>query len=123
MYVRWRSRPRTRLPRSPLLTAVVVACRRVNGKPRQRVVAYLAGIREKFIGEHERQHEKFWNRVDARLDELALDPATRANIEASIAARVPRVTDEDQAQFAAEAARFRRDIAAELASIGIRLPG
>ncbi len=122
MFVRWQRRSRKRYGGSPLLAAVIVECRRVDGKPRQRTVAYLGGIRERFVGEHERRHEKFWNRVDARLDELGLDPSTRASIEASIAARVPRVTDENQAVFAAEAARVRREIAADLTSIGIRPP-
>ena len=61
--------------------------------------------------------------VDARLDELGLAAATRASIEASIEARVARVTDENQAVFAAEAARVASEIAADLASIGIRPPG
>ncbi len=101
MFVRWQRRRRKRYGGSPLLTAVLVESRRVDGDPRQRTVAYLAGIREKFIGEHERAHRKFWRKVDERLDELALDPATRARIEAGVAARVPRVTDENQAQFGA----------------------
>ncbi len=123
MFVRWQRRSRKRYGAPPLLTAVLVECRRVDGKPRQRTVAYLAGIRERFVGKNAWQHDRFWSRVDTRLDELALDPQTRATIEASIAARVPRVTDENQAQFAAEAAHARREIAAELTSIGIRPPG
>ena len=123
MFVRWQRRSRKRYGRSRLLTAVLVECRRVDGKPRQRTVAYLGGIREKFIGQNVWQHDRFWSRVNARLDELALDPATRANIEASIAARVPRVTDENRDRIDAEAARTRREIAAELTSIGIRPPG
>lgn len=105
------------------MTAVLVECRRVSGRPRQRTVGYLGGIIEKFIGKNARHHERFWRKVDERLDELAFDPATRAIIEASVAARVPRITDENQAQFAAEAARVRSEIAADLTSIGIRPPG
>ncbi len=123
MYVRWQLRPRKRRGGSPLLVAVLVESRRVDGRPRQRTVRYLGGIIEKFIGKNARHHERFWRKVDARLDELALDPVTRANIEASVAARVPRITNENQTVFAAEAARVRREIAADLTSIGIRPPG
>ena len=93
-----------------------------NGDAGQRVVAYLAGIGEKFIGEHEREHRKFWRKVDERLDELALDPATSAKIEASVAAGVPRVTADNVAVFSAETARVASEIAAELTSIGIGHP-
>ena len=49
MYLKWQSRPRKRIG-SPLLTAVLVESHRVGGKPRQRTVAYLAGIRDVRIG-------------------------------------------------------------------------
>ena len=45
MYVKWQSRQRTTLRGSPLLTAVLVECRRVDDRPRQRTVAYLASVR------------------------------------------------------------------------------
>lgn len=123
MFVRWQSRRRKRYGGSPLLTAVLVESRRVNGRPRQRTVGYLAGIRERFVGKNAWQHEKFWKRVDARLNELGLDAETRASIETKIAARIERVTDENRDRINAEAARIRREIAAELTSIGIRPPG
>ena len=63
---------------------------------------------------HQRHHERFWNSVDARLDELGLDPYTRAKIEASVAARVTRVASENQAQFDAASARHSREISADL---------
>ena len=123
MYVRWQLRPRKRRGGSPLLVAVLVESRRVDGRPRQRNVAYLGGIRERHVGKTAREHNRFWAGVDARLDELGLDAVTRASIEARVAARVPRVTDENQAVFAAEAARVASEIASDLASIGIRPPG
>ena len=114
MYLKWQSRPRKRIG-SPLLTAVLVESHRVGGKPRQRTVAYLAGILEVRIGSrHQRHHERFWNSVDARLDELGLDPYVRANIETSVAARVTRVTAENQAEFDAASARHSREISADL---------
>ena len=123
MYVRWQRRTRKRRPRSPLLVAVLVECRRVDGKPRQNVVGYLAGIGEQLVGEREREHREFWAKVDKRLDELGVDGDTRAKIEASIDRRVVRVTAENVAVFNAETARVASEIAAGLASIGIRPPG
>ena len=89
---------------SPLLMAVLVESHRVDGKPRQRVAAYLAGIRERFVGEREDKHDKFWRSVDAHLDALPLDAETRAEIEASVAKRAARVTTDNRVEFeAAEA--------------------
>ena len=115
MFVRWQRRSRKRYGGSPLLTAVLVECRRVDGKPRQRTVGYFAGIRERFVGEHEREHRRFWAKVDERLDELELDPDTRAMIEASVESRVRRVTPENKAEFDAVRARLGRELEAEMA--------
>ncbi len=118
MYVRWQRRRRVRKGRwSPLLTAVLVECRRVDGQPRQQVVAYLGGIREAYIDKWERHHRAFWRGVDERLDELGLDAGTRARIEASVAARVRRVTPENQAEFDAAEARIKREMEAMIASL------
>lgn len=104
MYVKWQRRPRRTMGGSPLLMAVLVESHRVDGKPRQRVVAYLAGIRERFVGEREDKHDKFWRSVDAHLDALGLDAETRARIEASVAKGVARVTTDNRVEFeAAEA--------------------
>lgn len=120
MFVRWQLRARKRRGGSPLLTALLVECRRIDREPRQRVVAYLAGIRARDVGENARKHDGFWERVDARLDEFAVNADTRARIEAQIAPRVPRVTDENRAQFEAAVARTRCEIAADF---GIWPPG
>ena len=87
MYVSWQRRRRVRRGKSsPLLTAVLVESRRVDGEPRQRVIAYLGGIREAYVDEREREHRAFWRGVDDRLDALGLDPVTRAMVEASVEA-------------------------------------
>ena len=83
----------------------------------------LASIRERHVGKTAREHDRFWADVDARLDELGLDAETHASIGASISARVPRVTAENAAVFNAETERVASEIAADLASIGIRPPG
>ena len=116
MYVKWQRRTRKRGGRSPLLTAVLVESRRVDGKPRQNHVAYLASIRERSIGERESAHDRFWANVDVRLDELDLDAETRANIEARILERVPRVTAENRAEFEAAEASIASALAADVAA-------
>ena len=95
VFVRWQRKQRVdRYNRGPLLCAVLVKSRRVDGEPRQRTVAYLGGIRESFIDEREKEHRAFWRHADERLDELALDPEARAKVEAAIDSRVRRVIDE-----------------------------
>ncbi len=108
MYVRWQRRSRKRRGGSPLLTAVLVECHRVDGEPRQRTLGYLAGIREKDVGNSPFHHEEFWSAVDARLDALRLDGETRSKVESQIAARVPRLSPEARAAFHAELERRRR---------------
>ena len=53
MYVRWKKRERSRrgwhTEPPQLLTAVLVESRRVDGKPRQRTVAYLGSIRSDYL--------------------------------------------------------------------------
>ena len=93
------------------MTAVLVENRRVDGNPRQTHVAYLAGIRERFIGVSQGQHDRFWRSVDARLDALPLDAETHATIKASIAARVPRVATENRDEFEAAMASRAHTIA------------
>ena len=102
MYVRWQIKRRSEKPLnvwgSDLLTATLVESRRVNGKPRQRVIAYLGSIREKCAQtpEHVNHQLGFWNSVGAKLDGLAnqITPDERARIEAKLAARVRIPTPE-----------------------------
>ena len=90
---------------------------RIDGKPRQMVIAYLGVIREAYVDEREREHRTFWRGVDAHLDELGLDPEVRATVEASVESRVRRVTPENQATFDAAQVRLKRELAAEIAAV------
>ncbi len=118
MYVKWGSRRRVRRGKSsPLLTAVLVESRRVDGDPRQRTIAYLGGIREAYVDVREWEHRAFWRGVDERLDALGLDPETRARVEASVESRVRRVTPENQAEFDAAQVRLKGKVAVEIAGL------
>jgi hypothetical protein len=74
-----------------LLSAVVVKCRRHNGRPRQTVISYLGAIQAAHI-ELASVRSAFWRAAGRRLDALGLDPGIRQKLEASIAVRVPRPT-------------------------------
>lgn len=92
--------------------------RGVDGQPRQQVVVYLGSIREAYIDKWERHRRAFWRCVDDRLDQLGPDDAvTRARIEARVAARVRRVTPENQAEFDAAQPPIKREMEAVTASV------
>ena len=78
---------------------------------------YLGGIREIRINVSKRDHRRFWQSVDDRLDALQLDPDIRAKIEASIESKVRRVTPKIQAEFDETVARRKRRAIAEMASL------
>jgi hypothetical protein len=93
VFVRWKRRPLQHRhewspPDEQALYAVLVESARVDGKPRQRVVGYLAAIREGELASA-LAVERFWRDVDRVLDTLALDDK-RPSIEGKIAATVPR---------------------------------
>jgi hypothetical protein len=99
MFVRWK---RHEGKRGTSHYAYLVESRRVEGKPRLRVLHYLGGIKE--AARHlpvldARQHLTgrwvFWHGALKKLG--GLDAATRQKVEAGLAAVVPAVTaDEDE---------------------------
>jgi len=102
MYVRWQRKQRAdRDNLGPLLCAVLVESRRVDGAPRQRTVAYLGGIREGCIESALGRHLNFWQDVTQRLDQLGdgLAPDQREKVEEALAKRVRRVTDAERAEL------------------------
>lgn len=72
-----------------LLVAQLVECQRVNGKPRQHVVAHLVGIAEYELDDA-LMRSAFWTQVLARLAGVYLTPQQRETVLAQIARRVPR---------------------------------
>ncbi|MCL6558335.1 MAG: hypothetical protein K6U74_05950 [Firmicutes bacterium] len=91
MFVRWKKRV---TKKGPVFYAVLVECRRVGGKPRQRVIKHLAHIKEKYLGETAHQ-QYFWQRVDFWLDSLEVPAETRKSIEEKLTPIVHRPTQEE----------------------------
>lgn len=95
MFIKWQTRNRRTSTKTlgHLLTCSLVESCRVEGKPRHRVVAYLGGIRDAM---HTNHRIAFWQNVRHRLDQLDLDPDTRAKIETDIATRVPYTSEDER---------------------------
>jgi len=111
LYVKWKKRTMTRTNRyrgrfsigTHALSAVLVECRRVNGKPRQRFLAHLGTIEvwddvgrgDIAIGTGGRASRPavvvFWRRVYRKLDTLRVH-CDRQAVEGMIAAKVPRLS-------------------------------
>ncbi len=129
MYARWKKRQMTRTERgrgpcptgAHALACVLVECRRVNGRPRQKFVARLGtlevwenGRGEVAIGTGGCAYAAgviaFWDRLSRRLDALKV-PHDRDAVEAKVAAKVPRPDDEMRDRVGAgRALRDRRQI-------------
>lgn len=90
--VRWKRR-RLRRYAETAWDAVLVRSVWHQGAARQQLVAYLASIRASYRTAPAHQGW-FWARVDARLDALGLDPATRQRVETRLTAVVLRPTAE-----------------------------
>jgi hypothetical protein len=112
MYIRWQSRKRRRSQYGDWRksdvhwSAILVENARVDGKPKQRHVAYLAGFTESAI-KIMAQRCHLWDQIDHRLDRLSnqITSDDRAKIETVLAARIPRPTTaeyKDSARKAAE---------------------
>lgn len=81
-------------PKECALYAVLVESRREDGKPRQRVVRYLAHIKEKYL-EATAHQDSFWARVDWHLNDLGLEGEAREAIERRLLQTVKRPTAAD----------------------------
>jgi hypothetical protein len=85
-----------------VLIAQLMESNRVNGKTRPCVLAYLGSCREPV--DTLRHRLWFYERCDQVFDRLALAPDDRAKIDARLAARIPRPSDEEHAQWQREKA-------------------
>lgn len=101
MYVRWQRRTckqRSRLDNQAIpvfMSAILVASHRVDGKPRQRHIAYLGGIQDVHLSDADARC-RFWRDAQKRLDGLDLANAHRLRAEdalARVVARPPGVAE------------------------------
>ena len=130
MFVRWkRHKRRSRKQSEPdgkggwkwieeprfLLSAALVRSERVNGKPRQRIVAYLASIRENLLGETW-PRIWFWDSADKALAGLADND--RQKCEAALLSRVRRPTAEEVAAAEEERKKQKQALMGEILRCG-----
>ena len=120
MFVKFSKRTRPYTPgwagvaeREPHRTVIaqLVESRRVDGQPRQQILAHLGTCREPLS---EPMHRlQFYERCAWVLDDLDLSDDERARIEEQLAARIPPLTPQEIAALqlvkATAAARYRPD--------------
>ncbi len=104
MYIRWKRRWRRRRQEWAHY-AELVECVWVAGRPRQRVVGYLASLRAPYW-DAPAHRQRFWAQVDQRLTALGLDPGTQQRLAARLAQQVPRPTPTELAALDARRAEF-----------------
>ena len=111
MYIRWqwcheRKRKTSRTVwREPVAQrrAILVESVRVDGKPKQRHIAYLGSVSHQIVGDQCRTYPSvyyrawWWHHVNAKLDRLGnrVPSDDRRRIEAVLAKEVPPVTAEE----------------------------
>ncbi len=98
MYIRWKRKKRTKeiawmIKEGDYIYAVLVEARRIDGKPRQKTVKYLGGIREKNQDIYGQM--TFWDKAEKELASLNLDPAARNKIIVSLEKVVPKPSQDD----------------------------
>jgi hypothetical protein len=113
MYIRWQSRRRSRSqfgwsPDGDVhWKLVLVESARIDGKPRQRHIAYLGSVTESAL-KLPVQVCHFWDRLDERLGQLGnqLKVSDRTRIETAISAKVPRPTPAEYKDAARKSAEI-----------------
>ena len=89
MFVRWRRREKNNSDTH--LAAILVESVHVDGRPRQRHIAYLSGITEDNV-QSVRACNRFWGKVDKRLHGLSLTAQEHERIVYALAVKVRRPT-------------------------------
>jgi len=92
--------------------AQLVETRRVNGQPRQRVVAHLATIDEATMVSFDTRRA-FWEAIRDRLDQLrcagVIDETQQDKIDATLARTVPHPTQEEWNAYNARLVRIGKE--------------
>jgi hypothetical protein len=96
----WRQKPHTRKNHPAHWAAILVESVRVKGKPTQRHIAYLAGIKEERLGELNGRC-RFYMDVVATLDRLGnqVSAEERKQIETTLMRKVPCPTWQEYQEF------------------------
>ena len=130
MFVKWQRRRETyayyQETVGDLLMASLVESRRVNGKPRHKLLTYLGSIRERCAQggpEDAVRQDDFWRDVARRLGRSGLlgnriSPVEQAKIEEALAKRVRRPT---QTEIDQALARTRKELEGYLNVRGERI--
>jgi hypothetical protein len=116
MFVRWISRARRTGWEGPDVhhRAILIEAVRIDGKPRQRHIAYLIGFTESRARTH---RVNIWDEIAERLDKLGERITTdRKKIEAAVAMRLPRPTAAERRNARRRSARNRKWFADRAAS-------
>jgi hypothetical protein len=88
MFVRWK-RKVLKNRKETTLCAVLCQAYRENGKPKQKVIKYLASVREASIDEVTRN--QFWNEVNEKLKGMDIDSEKKKKIIEKLSAVVPLI--------------------------------
>lgn len=96
MFIKWKRYTHRlknwRHPDDYSLSAVLVECQRVDGKPRHKVIAHLATVSESGI-HNPMKSVGFWNCLRFKMTELGFTDEQQAQIEQLAERRVPRPPD------------------------------
>jgi hypothetical protein len=101
------------------LDAVLVKSERVNGKPRQKVVCYLARVNEGRLN-HRALPFEFWEAVGPKLSSLDLSAEEYAKIESQLAAVVRRPSEAEKRKFNEEFEAFMQSVRTAFADVRAR---
>ena len=94
------------------LDAVLVQSVWEHGKPRQKVVRYLAGIQDHYLTAPAHR-QLFWNRIDAHFAALQLDTETCARLAARLVKDITRPSQDELATL-----QQQRDVLEHFGMIG-----
>lgn len=112
MYVRWKKRMRSRRHRPTgehMLTAMLVVSKRIDGKPRQHILAYLGTISERHTTAYYHQLD-FWTSAVPHINSLNLDAETVARLRANLERTVPFPTPASRAEAVKNLDRSERKL-------------
>jgi hypothetical protein len=119
MFIRWQnSKTVSRQKQNDKVNrcrAILVESARIDGKPRQQHVAFLASYRPDWLPA---ARFRFWREASERLDRLGnrISLEDRHKIEAALVARVPRPSPEEQRQHDRETQQWLQGLRALVGS-------